>query len=71
MVWRLSKFCIDAIRIAKDAGLKINSSQMINLVPMFCPDWMAKLCKSVEPLVEAIPLLRTVSCGQNIIVANR
>ena len=55
----------------KEADLKINSSQMINLVPMFCPDWLAKGCKIVEPLVEAIPLLRTVSCGQNIIVANR
>lgn len=53
------------------AGLKVDSIRHINLVPMFCPDWMARLCKSVEPLVEKIPLLREISCGQCLMVASK
>ena len=53
------------------ANLKVSSIEHINLVPMFCPDWMARSCKSIEPLVEKIPLIREVGCGQCIIVARR
>ncbi|MDX2506501.1 MAG: class I SAM-dependent methyltransferase, partial [Gammaproteobacteria bacterium] len=53
-----------------NSGLEVEKTQMINLVPMFCPDWMAKLCKGVEPLVEKIPVLRQISCGQCLIVAH-
>jgi 2-polyprenyl-3-methyl-5-hydroxy-6-metoxy-1,4-benzoquinol methylase len=51
------------------AGFKVHSSDVINLVPMFCPDLMAKVCRRVEPLVERIPLIRDIACGQSIIVA--
>lgn len=43
----------------------------INLVPYFCPDWMAKLCKKVEPLVEAVPFVRNIACGQYMILAQK
>lgn len=53
------------------AGLTVRSSGVINLVPMFCPDLMAKICRQAEPAVERIPLLRDIACGQSIIVAGR
>lgn len=55
----------------KKAGLEIQTTQMINLVPMFCPNWMAQTFKILEPVVERIPLVRQIGCGQNIIVANK
>lgn len=54
-----------------EAGFKVESSDVINLVPMFCPDMLAKLCRGVEPLVECIPLMRDIACGQSIIVASK
>jgi len=53
------------------AGFRVNSTALINLVPFFCPDWMARLLRIFEPLVERLPLLRDISCGQSIIVARR
>ncbi|EXI77878.1 MAG: Demethylrebeccamycin-D-glucose O-methyltransferase [Candidatus Accumulibacter appositus] len=53
------------------AGFTMRSSGVINLVPMFCPDMMAKICRQVEPLVERIPLMREIACGQSIIVAGK
>jgi len=53
------------------AGFHVCSSKVINLVPFFCPDWMAKVLRVVEPLFERLPLVRDIACGQNIIVAHR
>lgn len=53
------------------AGFRMDSSKVFNLVPMFCPDWMAKVLRVVGPLVERLPLLRDIACGQSIIVARR
>lgn len=55
----------------ESAGLKVGLIEHLNLVPMFCPDWMAKTCRSMEPIVEKIPVLREIGCGQCLIVANR
>lgn len=46
------------------AGYTIRQRLYVNLVPMFCPDALAKLCKFFEPLVESIPLVNTLCCGQ-------
>lgn len=51
------------------AGFRVCSSKVFNLVPMFCPDWMAKVLRGAGPLVERLPLLRGIACGQSIIVA--
>jgi 2-polyprenyl-3-methyl-5-hydroxy-6-metoxy-1,4-benzoquinol methylase len=51
-----------------DNGFAIVSSEMINLVPMFCPDWMAKPLRRIGPLVERLPGIRNVLCGQVLIV---
>jgi 2-polyprenyl-3-methyl-5-hydroxy-6-metoxy-1,4-benzoquinol methylase len=54
-----------------NAGFPFVRCDHTNLVPMFCPDWMARVCKVVEPLVEALPLIRNIACGQYIIRASR
>lgn len=53
------------------AGFRVCSSKVFNLVPMFCPDRMAKVLRIVGPIVERLPLVRDVACGQSIIVAQR
>jgi 2-polyprenyl-3-methyl-5-hydroxy-6-metoxy-1,4-benzoquinol methylase len=53
------------------ASLSVHRCRMLNLVPFFCPDPIAKVLRAVEPLVERIPLLRDIACGQSIIVAGR
>jgi ubiquinone/menaquinone biosynthesis C-methylase UbiE len=40
-------------------------------VPMFCPDWLARLTKTIEPVLESIPLLRDLMCSVVVIVAKR
>jgi len=56
----------------KAAGFEITvKSLFVNLVPMFCPDWMARLLKLVEPVVERLPIIRNICCGQYIILASR
>lgn len=51
------------------AGMDVKSTTYLNLVPMFCPDWFARVCKVFERPVELVPLLRTVACGQSLIFA--
>lgn len=53
------------------AGLPVRSCRVLNLVPFFCPDAFAKVLRAVEPLVERVPLLRDIACGQSIIVARK
>ena len=48
------------------AGGTVVSSSYIGLVPMFCPDWMAKLCKGLEPILERIPVIRQLACAQYV-----
>lgn len=55
--------------IAK-AGLKTQSTRVFNLVPMFSPDWMAKICNILTPVMERMPLIRQIACGSNIFVAH-
>lgn len=53
------------------AGFQVCSNKVFNLVPMFCPDWMATVLQAIGPTIERIPLLRDIACGQSIIVARR
>ena len=52
-----------------NAGATILHRDLINLVPMFCPDWMARLGRFLGPFVESMPLVRSVLCGQYVVVA--
>lgn len=53
------------------AGLSVRSCRLLNLVPFFCPDSAAKALRVAEPLVERLPLIRDIVCGQVIITARR
>ncbi len=55
----------------KNAGGHITARRFINLVPMFCPTGLTKLLDAATPLVERIPLLRAIACGQYIVRADR
>jgi len=50
-------------RLVREAGGKVLTREWFNLVPMFCPDWIAKASKLVEPLVERTPGLRLLGCS--------
>lgn len=54
-----------------DAGFHISSCKVFNLVPMFCADWLAKVLRAIGSIVERLPLLRDITCGQSIIVAQK
>ncbi len=49
-----------------EAGGEIERSLYIGLVPNFCPDTVARICKVLEPFIEKAPLLRKVGCGQYV-----
>jgi len=51
---------------ARNAGGRVVFRRAINLVPFFSPDMLARLCKVVEPVVEAIPMVRDIACGQYV-----
>lgn len=53
------------------AGLSVYRCKVLNLVPFFCPTPIAKILRTVEPLIERLPLLRDIACGQVIITARR
>lgn len=53
----------------ESAGLCVKTIEHLNLVPMFCPDWMANFCRFMEPFVGKIPVLRKIGFGQCIFVA--
>jgi len=56
----------------KTAGFEITVKALfVNLVPMFCSDWMARLCKFMEPVIESLPIIRNICCGQYIILATK
>lgn len=54
-----------------EAGARVTYRRFAGFVPMFCSDWMAKLTKAVEPLVEACPLVKMAGCAVVVIVARR
>lgn len=53
------------------AGFTSVQVKYINLVPMFCPDLLARMCRVLEPLAEATPFLRQLCCGQALILARK
>ena len=47
-----------------EAGATLQAHAYIGLVPFFCPDWMVRPLKAMEGIVESLPLVRTLMCGQ-------
>ena len=54
-----------------ESGAGIARYVYIGLVPMFCPDWMARILKAVEPFFEKLPVVRKLYCGQYVFCAER
>lgn len=50
----------------KNNGGIITESMYVGFVPLFCPDFLAKILNFFEPYLEKTPLLRKFSCGQYI-----
>lgn len=59
--WRLE-------RMLEAAGGQVAKRELLGLVPMFCPNTMARLCQRFQPLVEAIPILNRFCCAQRLIL---
>lgn len=47
----------------EENGGTLTRTAYYGLVPFFCPDWMARILKVVEPFFEKMPLLKQVSCA--------
>jgi ubiquinone/menaquinone biosynthesis C-methylase UbiE len=59
------------VRWVEQAGGEIQSRCYAGFVPMFCPDWLARGMKAVEPLLESVPGLRALGCAVFILTAKR
>lgn len=64
-----SFFPIAINRWLREAGFELRTTRYVNLVPFFCPNWMARVLRVFEPLVERLPLIRNFVCGQVMITA--
>jgi len=53
------------------AGYAIKQTSYVNLVAMFCPDWLAKICKIFEPAIESIPFINSLCCGQFLLYGEK
>jgi SAM-dependent methyltransferase len=58
-------------RWVQQAGGRIVFERFAGFVPMFCPDWLARLTKAIEPVIETVPVLRSIGCAVYLIVATR
>jgi SAM-dependent methyltransferase len=50
----------------KNHGARVDETRFVGQVPFFCPDWLARLLKRCEPLVERVPGLRAIACAQYV-----
>jgi ubiquinone/menaquinone biosynthesis C-methylase UbiE len=58
-------------RWVEDAGGRMVAHKLAGFVPMFCPDWMARSMKALEPVVESTPGIRELGCAIYMFVAVR
>ena len=63
--WKLKKW------LNRAGFSKIRICKFVNLIPLFCPDWMVKILMPIQPIIEKIPLLRELFCGCIILVAEQ
>jgi len=54
-----------------DAGGAVVSCRFAGFVPMFCPDFLARLMKRLEPLVERLPVVNALGCAVYVMVAEK
>jgi len=58
-------------RWVRRLGGKVTHRDWVCLVPYFCPDWLARSMRRIEPIVESIPLFNRLGCSTYIMVATR
>lgn len=61
----------DFINWINHSGGKVDSIEFAGFVPMFCPDWLARIMKFLEPLVGKTPLIRKYLCAVTLISASK
>jgi hypothetical protein len=52
-------------------GASIVASRWAGFVPMFCPEWFARLTKRLEPAIEHAPVVRQTACAVYVVAATR
>jgi SAM-dependent methyltransferase len=58
-------------RWVESAGGRVVKDRFGIAIPMFCPDWLARILKGVEPLVERMPLGNRLLCAVYVFHARR
>lgn len=58
-------------RWIEKAGGRVTRCRFAGFVPMFCPTWLARVTKAIEPLVETVPLLNSLGCTVFVVVGER
>jgi len=56
-------------RLVRDANGIVIKNKWIGLVPTFCPDWLARIAKFLEPIMERIPLVNRFGCSIYVFIA--
>lgn len=52
----------------RSQGLSVVEQEYFCLVPYFCPTPIAKMLRLAEPAFEALPLVRQLCCGTNLVL---
>ncbi|MCK4325274.1 methyltransferase domain-containing protein, partial [bacterium] len=55
-------------RWVKRIGGKVYIRRYVGLVPFFCPDWLARVLKLIEPVVERLPVVNALVCAVYVFV---
>ena len=55
----------------REAGGVVTGAGFAGFVPMFCPDFVARVMKAAEGLLEAMPLARALGCSVYTMAAER
>ncbi len=58
-------------RWVRGVGGAVTRGRFVGLVPCFCPDWLARLAKALEPMGERVPLVNALGCACYVFVARR
>jgi ubiquinone/menaquinone biosynthesis C-methylase UbiE len=58
-------------RLIRQAGGRAEYHRYAGFVPMFSPDWLARIMKALEPVVEWLPGLRKLACAVYILAVAR
>lgn len=55
----------------RQAGGEVRYQKFAGFVPMFCPDWLARVTKTIEPVIENVPVLKNFGSAVVVLIGNR